>query len=430
MYEFGPFVLDERRRLLYAGATAKPLSEKLCQVLVILLEADGAVVPKDTFADRIWQGDSFSEANLAQHVFLLRKALGDSRVGRTVIQSVPGKGYRFLPPVKQSSTLPARAVAMRDRKKQFSVMGTYRTAWALLERRKLIDAIAQFERVLAIDDRFAPAWTGISLAHYRLLRNGASPRAQAVPLAKAAVEEGLRLDPSSSTASCLLALLSLEQWNGPAATLAFDRAVSLNPGSAFVFHHRSMLNEVLGNTQLAYDDLERALEVNPEKLGAQCRVAQMDACSGDLGGAIACFSSVLAVDPNFEVALEARAEAYIGIGRADLAMEDLKRLPPSNANLARLACANLVAGNNGAGQAIVDHLKTVSNREHVSDHDFATMYLFLNEPEAALASLQRAGDLDAFLFLSRPMLYDRIGSPAILQLGRDAARRFRIEKQL
>ena len=102
-YRFAEFVLDARARLLLSANAAKPLSEKLCEVLRMLVEADGAIVPKDEFATRIWSSESFSEANLAQHVSVLRKLLSDTGGVRRFIVSVSGKGYRFIPRVTRAN---------------------------------------------------------------------------------------------------------------------------------------------------------------------------------------------------------------------------------------------------------------------------------------------------------------------------------------
>ncbi|MBV8245498.1 MAG: DUF1272 domain-containing protein [Candidatus Eremiobacteraeota bacterium] len=94
-YRFGPFILDTRRRVLYCGAQIVPLSENLFRILVLLVRADGDVVTKATFFSEVWDEEHATDANLAQHILMLRHALGERARDRSYIVTVPRKGYRL-----------------------------------------------------------------------------------------------------------------------------------------------------------------------------------------------------------------------------------------------------------------------------------------------------------------------------------------------
>jgi DNA-binding winged helix-turn-helix (wHTH) protein len=94
-YRFGPFLLDVPRRLLLRANEVTPLGEKVFQMLLLLLRAGGAVVSRETFAAELWPDDDVSDANMAQHIFMLRHALGENARDHTFVVTVPGKGYRF-----------------------------------------------------------------------------------------------------------------------------------------------------------------------------------------------------------------------------------------------------------------------------------------------------------------------------------------------
>jgi DNA-binding winged helix-turn-helix (wHTH) protein len=104
-YRFGPFLLDASRRLLLRGAEAKPLPEKLFGVLLLLLQADGRAVLKEDFFVRLWPDEVVSDANLSQHVFMLRNILGESARDHAYIVTLPGRGYRFAARVEAKSGL-------------------------------------------------------------------------------------------------------------------------------------------------------------------------------------------------------------------------------------------------------------------------------------------------------------------------------------
>ncbi len=71
------------------------MPEKLFRILLLLLPANGRVVDKETFFSRVWPEESVSDGNLAQHIFLLRRFLGDEGVAHPYILTVPREGYRL-----------------------------------------------------------------------------------------------------------------------------------------------------------------------------------------------------------------------------------------------------------------------------------------------------------------------------------------------
>lgn len=104
-YRFGRFLVDTNRRMLLCGSTEKPIGEKLFQLLLLLLEADGDVVDKERFFAHVWPGDVPNESNLTQHIFLLRQVLGENARDRSFILTVSGKGYRLATPVERKMGL-------------------------------------------------------------------------------------------------------------------------------------------------------------------------------------------------------------------------------------------------------------------------------------------------------------------------------------
>jgi len=99
-YRFGPYLLDLSHRRLLSGSGAKPLPEKTFQILLLLLQAKCQVVERSVFFDRLWPGEPVGDANLTQHVFMLRGLLGEHGGDNSYVVTVPGRGYRFALPVE------------------------------------------------------------------------------------------------------------------------------------------------------------------------------------------------------------------------------------------------------------------------------------------------------------------------------------------
>jgi TolB-like protein/DNA-binding winged helix-turn-helix (wHTH) protein len=100
LLEFGPYRADPERRLLLRGQNPVALSPKAFDLLLVLLERSGEVVSKDDLMKLLWPDTFVEESNLGQHVFQLRKALGDRPQDHTYIVTVPGRGYRFAEQVR------------------------------------------------------------------------------------------------------------------------------------------------------------------------------------------------------------------------------------------------------------------------------------------------------------------------------------------
>jgi serine/threonine-protein kinase len=84
-------VLDRPRRLLLREGAAVALTPKAFDLLSLLVEHEGRVVPKETLMARLWPDTAVEESNLAFQISALRKALGE---GRYVV-TIPGRGYQF-----------------------------------------------------------------------------------------------------------------------------------------------------------------------------------------------------------------------------------------------------------------------------------------------------------------------------------------------
>ncbi|MFL6231204.1 MAG: winged helix-turn-helix domain-containing protein [Pyrinomonadaceae bacterium] len=100
LYEFGPYRLLPAERLLLREGEPVQLTPKAFETLVVLVERGGRLVEKDELLDEVWAGTSVEESNVAQNVFTLRRVLGRCQDGKPYIETVPKRGYRFLPGVK------------------------------------------------------------------------------------------------------------------------------------------------------------------------------------------------------------------------------------------------------------------------------------------------------------------------------------------
>lgn len=95
LLEFGPFRMDLDERVLMRDQETITLSPKAFETLLVLVQHSERVVLKDDLMKILWPDTFVEESNLSQHIFQLRKALGDKAHDPEYIVTVPGRGYRF-----------------------------------------------------------------------------------------------------------------------------------------------------------------------------------------------------------------------------------------------------------------------------------------------------------------------------------------------
>ncbi len=99
VYQFGEFQLEPAERRLTRSGETVSLTPKAFDTLLLLVGRAGHLVEKEELMKSLWPDSFVEEANLAQQVFTLRKALGETVDGGQFIETVARKGFRFVAPV-------------------------------------------------------------------------------------------------------------------------------------------------------------------------------------------------------------------------------------------------------------------------------------------------------------------------------------------
>jgi TolB-like protein/DNA-binding winged helix-turn-helix (wHTH) protein/Flp pilus assembly protein TadD len=101
-YRFGPFRLNPETRVLLRAGDVVPLPPKAVETLLVLLRDAGQPVEKETLIRAVWPDAIVEENNLAHHISVLRKTLGNGDDGKSYIETIPKRGYRFVGEVKEA----------------------------------------------------------------------------------------------------------------------------------------------------------------------------------------------------------------------------------------------------------------------------------------------------------------------------------------
>jgi len=104
LYEFGDFQLDAaKRRLRRLDGTPVPLTPRVFDTLLYMVEHHDSVLDKERIMEAVWPDSIVEENNLAQAISKLRQVFGETPGSHSYIMTVPGRGYRFVAGVAQRS---------------------------------------------------------------------------------------------------------------------------------------------------------------------------------------------------------------------------------------------------------------------------------------------------------------------------------------
>src|ERR1041384_1197742 len=100
-YRFGEFTLDADQKVLLREGKPVPLTPKVLDTLLILVQNSGQIIERDDLMTRLWPETFVEEANLNFNITQLRKSLNDDAPQPLYIETVARRGYRFIADVEE-----------------------------------------------------------------------------------------------------------------------------------------------------------------------------------------------------------------------------------------------------------------------------------------------------------------------------------------
>ena len=382
---FGRFALDVNRRILLRDGAPVPATPKTLDLLEVLIKQAGRVVTKDEIVARVWQGESVSDATIAQHVSMLRAVLDDEYRENRYIATVPRRGYRFV----GSDAASVRAeTTENDEAFRAFCHGQY-----LLQQRSaqgLDEAIRWFERATQIDPSFAAGYQGLaaSAAMSGIWMHRAPD--QVFPQARAAAMRALELgdDPGPHTIVGEIACYFERNWDE--AYTEHRRALDLRPDSAQTRHSLAWLYVCTGNLDEALAEITRAQTLDPSSLTIAANRATILSWSERHIDALQQLGDVLQLSPEFSLGRYVHAVSLAGAGNHGAALNELLFVNGFRDHTQALEaeCQARLGRKEIARQTLAE-IEVRSLTTYVSPFFVARVRLALDEPEEAMAALER-----------------------------------------
>ncbi len=336
----------------------------------------------------------------------------ESEVARAVARAIALK----LTPDAQARLASARSV--RPESYQDYLRGRYffnRKTEAALRL-----ALGYFQRAVAADPGYAPAYTGLADCYWSLGASatvGGLPPRQTMPEAKAAALKALEIDGTLAEAHSSLAMVHLlYDWDLAASEKEFRRALELDPDYTTAHHWYSHTLIVLGRTAESLAESKRALELEPLNLVVGVHLGWHYLYARQYDQAIEQFRKTLELDPAFPQTQRYAAWAYLQKGMHQEAIASLRAalggLGRNPQVEGELGYALGVAGRRAEALAMLEGLRQLSSTRYVSPYSVALVHAGLGDREQALAWLEKAyaERSDYMPYLNREPMLDGLRS--------------------
>ncbi len=99
-YVFGEYVLDTDRYELRRAEAVVPMEPQVFEVLTLLVANHHRMVTKEEIVQHVWPSGFIGDAALNSRMMAARRAIGDNGRDQLLIQTVHGRGYRFVGEVR------------------------------------------------------------------------------------------------------------------------------------------------------------------------------------------------------------------------------------------------------------------------------------------------------------------------------------------
>jgi TolB-like protein/Tfp pilus assembly protein PilF len=267
--------------------------------------ADGCQLWSETYERRL------------DDVFALQQELARAIVGALPIPAAAGPGIGGPPATTVAAAYP------------LFLRGRYAARKRTVEGLSL--AIEYFDQVVELDPCYAPAHVGLAecWAMRGFAEFGDLESTVAMPRARAAALEALRIDPRLAEAHTMLAVVHLlYEWDWAAADEEFRRALQLEPGNAFAHMWYAVHLSVMGRHDEAVRRVLYAETLEPLAPQIRLCVGRCYYFARRYREAIEYLEGMLEVEAGHPLTTIWLARSLCAAGRYADALEIAERLPP------------------------------------------------------------------------------------------------------
>lgn len=446
VYRFGPFTLDAQQLLLAHDGAPTALGPKVVETLLALIEAPGEVHAKSALLDRVWPEGYVEEANLAQNIYVLRKAMR-AHWNVEAIETIPRRGYRFTQPVSleerptavpdhfEAPVGPAPVAALAPPVQRpwwrryaaaiaailvlaiavtgygfahrssagdaphLSASGSRlyaigRYYWNLRTRDGVTKSLAYFAEVIDADPRDPHGYAALAQANATMGDYEFGPSKPSVYFnrARSYAQRALALDADSSEAYAALGLIDVNQDRYDAARTELQRSIALDPqnGPAHAWLGTVMLQQ--GDAEDAFRELKVGADLDPLSVATTAWLGDAAYLTHHFDEAISYAQQTLDLSPQRVDAYQILGLAHEARGEYAAALASLQKFRDSNPRVraeGSALLAHVYARMGRLDEARTQLRYALAHASHVAPEDLAVALVVLGEKQRATSFIAR-----------------------------------------
>lgn len=250
-------------------------------------------------------------------------------------------------------------------------------------------ATGRFEKALAVDPGFAPAWAGLAWVYALQSGLGIIPAESGSKQARDAAQRGLGLDPKLVDAhAAMVFILTGYDWDWAAADLEVQQLLALAPGSADALASAGILARTLGRFDEAISFYKRAMARDPLSPSVHNRLGLALYYAGRLPEADAAFRKLLELRPAIAAAHVHLGKVLLARGQPEAALAAIEQEPSEAWRAIGLPLAYHALGRHADSDAALGDLTKQFAGEWA--YQIAEVHAFRGEIDEAFTWLDRA----------------------------------------
>ena len=384
---FGEFELDAANFELRRGTVRIKLERIPMELLILLERNNGRLVQRTEVVEPVWGKGCFLEADSAINTAIrkVRRALGDNPKHPVIINTIPGRGYRFVASgTKQDA--PQNAKALYAKGLHF---------WNRKTPDSYLEAIRLYQESIDIDPNYALPYLGLAKAWIMFGIHGLQPAHHVYPRARAAAAKALELDSGLAEGHAAMADVIKgydRDWVG--AENHYLRALEIDAGCGLAHQWYANLLSITGRHDEALRHALEARTLEPLSVGATGFVGFTYFRARRYQEALRESRSALTLEPNSPLANWFHGQVLAALNlfpEAEQAFtKAAEQSQAASMYLSALGYLYAVAGDRECASEILMRLQRRAVERYVSPLDMALVCAALGQVDAAFEHLETA----------------------------------------
>jgi tetratricopeptide (TPR) repeat protein len=282
------------------------------------------------------------------------------------------------------------------------------------------EAILLYRQALAIDARFAPAWTELAGAYFAQVNLGLVTSDQGLPMAREAVNQALANDPTYAAAYARLAVLDgIIEGDLAAAARHVEQGLARDPANLDLITSAGRIAGGLGRADQSIALVEYLVARDPVNVMGYDGLGHVYQVAGRLDDALAQYRTVLRLSPGFGSEHYFLGEVLLLKGDAEAALAEIQQERFESYRLLGLSMAYHALGRQAEADAALD--EAIRKHEQTMAFNIAYALAWRGESDRAFEWLDKAvryRDLGLNVVARHPMLVSLHADPRWLPLLR------------